>query len=429
MVGQVEDKELHGAILSYGDGDGIVVYDAGRRLGSTVLITATLHTRLDLAPVYYEELTQFGCLSQAPHYDHLGSVVPASTLRVYDADGREVTSEIVYMTVTRMDRQLPLADSTEPFRYPRESYGPDRPLPLPLGPDGLEIPASSGCSIIIPGANYYPLTGVFRLELEGELPQVELVGRQEADFRSYIGQGWVGIFQPLMDQLRATYDDRHGRIPLSIPPGADYFLLKFPPMPGDPYTDCCSAPYWNADRPAAGTYRLSNQTPVLSSDLVFAAGLPLGRAWQDTDQLPPESQFLLTFEPITELAPPEYVLPAGVPFDPCFTQGNCPEGVLQQIHDAEMKLEILYFRVDRPREGGEWLPLKMAGPTWAPSAGDEQPPAGDEQPALSASEVLTGHVTYLPLIVAPRPANSLGWFDELGRMLDFAPGPSSSGGQ
>jgi len=98
--------------------------------------------------------------------------------------------------------------------------------------------------------------------------------------------------------------------------------------------------------------------------------------------------------------------------------------VLQQIHDAEMELEILYFWVDRPPQGGKWLPLKMAGPTWVP-------PAGDEQPALSvsASEVFTGHVTYLPLIVAPPPANPLGWFDELGRMLDFSPAPSSSGGQ
>jgi hypothetical protein len=423
MVGQIDDKELDGAILSYGDGDGIVVYDAGRRLGSTVVVTATLYPRLDLAPVYYEELTQFGCLSQAPHYDHLGSIVPTSTLRVYDTGGREVTSEIVYMTVTRMDRRLPLADSTEPFRYPQQSYGPNRPLPLPLGPAGLEIPASSGCSIIIPGANYYPLTGVFRLELEG-VPQVELVGRQEEIFQSYIGQGWLGIFQPLMDQLRAAYDDRHGRILLAIPPGADFFLLKFPPMPGDPYTDCCSLPYLNAERLSAGTYRLSNQTPSLSTDLVFSAGFALGRTWQDTDQVPPQSEFLPTFEPITEMAPPEYVIPAGTPFDPCFTQGGCPDGVLQQIHDAGMALEILYFRVDRPGQGGEWLPLHLAGPAWMPPVGEEVP-----VPTLVASEVLTGHVTYLPLIVAPPPANPLGWFDELGRMLDFAPAPSSSGGQ
>jgi hypothetical protein len=420
LVGQIDDKELRGAILSYGDGDGIVVYDAGRRLGSTVVVTTTLYPRLDLAPVYYEELTQFGCLSQAPHYDHPGSVVPASTLRVYDAAGREVTSQIVYMTVTRMDRLLPQADSTEPFRYPRDSYGPNRPQPLPLGPDGLEIPASSGCSIIIPAANYYPLTGVFHLEME-TVPQAELVGRQERTFQSYIGPGWLGIFQPLMDQLRATYSDRHSRIPLSIPPGADFFLLKFPPMPGDPYTDCCSLPYLNADRLSAGTYRLSNQTPSLSTDLVFSAGFALGRAWQDTDQLPADTEFLPTFEPIAELAPPEYVIPAGIPFDPCFTQGGCPEGVLQQIHDAQMTLEILYLRVDRPHQSGGWLPLKMAGPAWTP-------PAGEALPLLSASETITGHVTYLPLVVAPPPVNPLGWFDEYGRILDFTPAPHPLGG-
>ncbi|HSJ54260.1 MAG TPA: hypothetical protein VLC52_11020, partial [Anaerolineae bacterium] len=220
MVGQVPEEHLAGAILSYGDGDGIVVYDSGRRTGDTVIITTTLYPRLVTVPwVPRAQLTQFGCLGQSPHYDHLGSVVPGSTLRVYDG-AEELTDRIVFMTISDMDVTLPLAGSDAPFRYPVREYGQGRPYSLPLDSNGLHIPANSGCAIGIPGEVGPVLTGVFRLSHQPSA-EVRLLGTQQATFHSYIGPGWVGIFQPLLDQLLATYGSRHERILLKPPADAD----------------------------------------------------------------------------------------------------------------------------------------------------------------------------------------------------------------
>lgn len=437
LVGQVPDTYLQGTILSYSDWAGIVVYQSGRRTENTVVLTTTLYPRYTVVPPNDLDLTMFGCLGQTPHYDHMGSVVPPSTLRAYDSSGREVTAEITYMSITRMDTRLPTANSSYPFRYPQVDYGPGSPNPLPIGPNGLSLPANSGCWIHLPGADYYPLTGVFTLELEPSV-RASVLGTQQGTFQSYIGPGGVGIFQPLMSQLRSTYSDRHGRIPLSIPAGANYFLLKFPPMPGDPYTDFQLPVYRNADRLSAGTYRLSDD-PKLSTDMVFSAGFPIQNAWQDADQAS-ESEFLPVLTNLPELAPLEYVLPAGMAWNPCFTQGNCSSDVLGQIHDAVMSLQIVYLSVYKPASGGEWVSLQMAGPAWSPSNLDGsgeglEPVAAPDtstRAALAFSETATDtYRIFLPFVSGgsreePPTGCPCGWFDPLGRMLGFWPGPAAN---
>lgn len=434
LVGQVPDEYLQGTIVSYGDWDGILVYESGSRLGNTVVITTAIYPRFtEVAWVPNGQLTMFGCLGQAPLYDHMGSVVPASTLRVYDDLGQERTQDIVILEITTMDGLQPSAGSDEPFRYPEVKYGLNRPNPLPLDENGLHIPTNSGCNINLPGGNYQTLTGVFTLVVEPSAT-VSLRGTQEATFQSYIGVGWVGIFQPLMDQLRRVYSDRHERIPLSVPIGANYFLLRFPPMPGDAYTGCCAPPYYNADRPSAGTYRLANGFVALSSDLVFSAGFPLASAWRDVDEVPPGTDFLPLLSSPPDLAPPEYVLPQGIPYDPCFTQGNCPASVLDQIYSAEMTLEIIYLRVTKPVQG-QWIPVQVAGPGWSsldpyplPTHQPDPEPVTDSN--LGARDVLTAASSrvFLPLLLDTEaeeiPDNCpCGWFDDLGRMLGFASGP------
>ncbi len=435
LVGQVPDTYLQGTILSYSDWAGIVVYQSGTRTENTVVLTTTLYPRHTVVPPNNLDLTLFGCLGQTPHYDHMGSVVPPSTLRAYDSSGREVTAEITYMTITRMDTQLPTANSSYPFRYPQVEYGPGSPNPLPIGPHGLSLPANSGCWIHLPGANYYPLTGVFTLGLEPSV-RASVLGTQQDTFQSYIGPGGVGIFQPLMSQLRSTYADRHVRIPLSIPAGANYFLLRFPPMPGDPYTDT-ELPYRNADRLSAGTYRLSGTD--LSTDMVFSAAFPVQNAWRDADQAP-GSEFLPVLTNLPELATLEYVLPAGIAWNSCFTQGNCPPNVLSQIHDAVMSLEIVYLSVSKPALGGEWVSLQMAGPAWSPSnlggsgEGLEIVAAPDTsaRAAIAFSETATDtHRIFLPFVSGgsreePPTGCPCGWFDPLGRMLGFWPGPAAT---
>jgi len=424
LVGAIPDEYLQGTILSWSDWAGLVVYQAGSRRGEMVVITTTIYPRfMTVAGVPNNQMTLFGCLGQPPRFDHLASAVPTSTLRVFDVTGAEVTQQIWWLDITRMGTGRPIANSTQPFRYPEDHYGVGQPLPLPLGPDGLTLPPNSGCWIKLPGGDYYPLTGVFTLHFPRAV-RASVPGTQQATFQSYIGVGWLGIFQPLMDQLRATYPDRHGRILLNIPPGANYFLLKYPPMPGDPYTDSSGKPpYLNADRLSSGTYRLARDTALLSGDLHFSAAFPLEVAWRDADQAP-NSEFLPQLRNPTQLAPPEYVIPAGIPYDNCFTQGNCPDGLLQRIYEAEMELEIVYLQVIRSTGEGQWVPVKMAGPAWQPSAASG--PTTVTGGTLRPSVVPTGtYSIFLPFVImeGEEPTGCpCGWFDDLGRLLDFYPG-------
>jgi hypothetical protein len=433
LVGQVSEQYLQGMILSYGTGRGIVVYESGSRSGNTVELTTTIYPRRKIASDG-ADLTIFGCLGQSPSSDHPGSVVPDSTLRLYDRNGVEVTSQINFMAITRMGTLQPLANSTAAFRYPEDLYGPGLDYELPLGADGLAIPSNGGCRIRIRGASYYPMTGVFTLEVAPSV-QAIVLGSQQASFKSYIGVGNVGIFTPLMEQMWGTYGHRNWRIPLDVPQGANYFLLKFPPMAGDPYTDQSSGPpYPNASRPTGGTYRLAKNITDLSTDLTFSAAFPVKRFWKDADQAP-GSSFLPVLGNPDELEAPEYVLPAGIAYNNCYTQGNCSSSILQQIYNAEMSLEIVYLAVDKPRTGGEWVSLKMAGPSWSPSSLAIAPFASDwpEQAmgnANTAQLVLdsptTTHTTFLPLIMYSIPEEEptgcpCGWFDARGRMLGFWP--------
>lgn len=434
LVGLLPEASLQGTIVSYYDGSGIVAYESGSRNGNTLVITTKVYPR------FYQRfwapnnaLTVFGCLGQTPYFDHMGSVVPASTLRVYDSSGREVTSEIMFMNITRMETRQPLANTTQVVRYPIVEYGPQRPNELPIGPEGLNIPANSGCQILLPGANYYPLTGVFTLTLEPAI-QATVLETQQATFQTYIGVGNLGIFQPLMNQMRSRYPDRDARIPLQIPEQANYFLVKYPPMDGDAYADLQEDLYLNANRLSGGTYRLAKNVVNLSANLVFSAGFTAQVAWQDADQVP-GSLFLPVMRGPSQLTGLEYILPDSIAYNPCFTQGNCGPSVLQQIHDAQMTLEILYLSVTRPVSGGQWVPLRMVGPSWSPSTRDPAPAAPDlgghvvdsvDTVVSAVSATTDTHTTFLPLILftpsEEEPTGCpCGWFDNSGRMLGFWP--------
>jgi hypothetical protein len=353
-----------------------------------------------------------------PHFDHLASTIPASTLRLYDSGGLEVTSQVRHMFVTRMGCLQPIANSKQPQRYPVDLYGRGA-RPMPLGPEGLRIPPNSGCRIWIDRTDLYPLTGIFTLELSPAL-ETHVLGTQQATFQSYIGPGNVGVFGPLMSQMSEAYGWRHGRIPLSIPAGATHFLLRFPSMPGDAYTDShAGPPFLNADRPSAGTYRLARGLD-LSGDLTFSGAFPLDVAWHDADRAP-GTRFLPLMDKAVALAPPEYVLPAGISFNNCFTQGNCPASLLQQIYDAEMRLEIIYLKVVPPAYGGQWVSVQMAGPAWSPAA-------TATESTVAAPQL--DHTNFLPLIGGgtrkskPRGC-PCGLFDGAGRLLDLMPGDGS----
>jgi len=404
LVGEVPETILKDTIISYGDNTGIIVYQAGQRISNAVIVTTTIYPRWEMAT----QATLLGCLGQFPYYDHMGSLVPTSTLRIYDTSGADVTYSIKNMSLTQMGTQKPLANTSAYYRYAEVKYGPNQPRPLPLTPDGLLIPPNAGCRIWIPGHNLYPLTGIFRLEFP---PTVEVAvrGQQTAVFNSYIGVGNVGVFQPLMNQMRTTYPDRHARIYLGIPPVVDYVLVKFPPMPGDAYMT------GNARRPTGGTYRLALDVNRLGTDLIFSAGFPTAIAWRDRDQAP-NARFLPEMVEPRWLAPPEYVIPAGVPYDDCFTRGDCPPRVLEEIYETEMEMEITYLKVIRRVNNGAWVPVRFTGPAWSPallSAGATPARAAVQTAGPSAPPPLTGATTVwiegpgAAPAAAPSPAMSL----------------------
>ncbi len=423
LVGQVPEAYLHGMILSYYIG--IVVYESGVRNGNTAVVTTTIYPRLvrgQWGP--YNRASVFGCAGQRPALDHMGSIFPASTMRLYASDGTEITSQVATVKLDLMDTQLPLYGSREGERYPTTPPEPPAHQPVPLA-------SNSGCTIVI-YRDYYPLKGVFTFTLDPAL-HVSVIAQQPATFHSYIGVGDMGIFQPLMNQMRGRFGDRHERIPLAIPAGANYFVLRFPPMPGDYYTDVGRGTLDNAARLTSGTFRLADGG-ALSADLTTSSAWPLRVAWQDQDQAPGRTYLPRIANP-DELAVPEYLIPAGMPYNPCFTQGNCPTQVLDQIYNTPMRLEVFYLSVSASGTNGQWLPLKMAGPAWVPGlVGTPEEPVpvsgvGDGSEATTAlmpagpSRV---YKVYLPFITRsssslppPPPGCLCGWFDTTGRMLTY----------
>jgi hypothetical protein len=205
--------------------------------------------------------------------------------------------------------------------------------------DGRHIPANLGGVVVLEG-DHPILTGVFAVR-PANRPQVTYVSQQQATFQSYIGVGSVGAFQPLMQQLRRRYRDRHPRIPLNIPPGANYILFVYPPMPFDVY----DATGNNLQRPIGGTVRLAPDEGMLSQDLMHSGAFPLQAAWQDADQS--AGPYLSALPPIDRTTPPEYVVPAGIPYDPCFLRGDCSDTILRQIYESTMSMRIVYLRVER----------------------------------------------------------------------------------
>jgi hypothetical protein len=283
---------------------------------------------------------------------------------------------------------------------------------------------NSGCEIWIPGYDYYPLIGVFTMN-EPDPLRAEVLGTQHATFHSYIGPGSVGVFSKLMNQMDDRYGWRHSRVDLAVPEGANFFLAKYPPMPGDAYTDTHWGGLNNADRLSSGTYRLEGDE--LASDLTISAAFPIEMAWIDAD-IASGSTFLPTMRHPPVMALPEYVVPAGVPFHSCFIDGGCPGSVLEQVYNAEMSMEITYLSITKPRTYGDWIPLKIAGPAWSPPGGTtssslpEVEYYGTDRPAGPS----TAYHSYFPYIsnelYDPIPANCpCGWFDTYGAMLGFSP--------
>lgn len=398
MVGQVPDAVLQDLIIAYSGGGGLARFVSSQRQGDLMRITVRLDTRRSLNAGRW--ITTLCLLGQRPVYDHMGSAAPESWLRLYNGT-TELTNQLVWGYIVDPALALPQDDASSYQRYPWRTV-----FDFPATANGRYIPANYGGEVVLYG-DYPVLTGVFTFR-PADRPQVTYLGQQEATFPSYIGVGWVGAFQPLMQQLRSRFPDRHPRIFLNIPAGANYILFIYPPMPFDVY----DSTGYNLQRPIAGSVRLAPDEAMLSQDLVHGGAFPLQVAWQDADQS--AGPYLSLLPPIDRVTPPEFVVPAGIAYDPCFLSGNCGDAILRQIYDATMTLRIVYLRVEPLYSGTQALPLKVADETWVGLAG--------AAPWAAAGEAGATKRLFLPLVrnFRLRPERPLGFFDATsGRMVGY----------
>ncbi len=410
LVGQVPEEHLKDSVLIYETGRGILQYEAGMREGDRVEITARI------TPRYFDyggnTFTKFGCLGQPAVYDQIPSSTPAATMRLFD-DGQDITANIKNMSVIAAGQVLPTQNANGYLRYPEPGAGP-----ATVENGSLVIPANMGCTIIVPG-KLSELTATFTITSP---PVIQVTSLQSETFsaHSYIGVGGAGILSSLNSQMQSRFGERGGNFTLSIPQEADYVFVNFPPTPVDPYAG--EEPL-NRPLPGSGTYRFSNGAGFLSVDHVASAGFPVFGQWRDADQTP-NSRYLTHFRDTRKLGIMEYFLPPGFAYDACMTDGGCPDALLDAIYAARYPMTVYYYKVERiVAEGLERIPLKMVGKGWsatnprlAPLGGTVPPPEDNK--------------TYLPLVTTPAeeqkpippddPASCpCGWFDALGRMVDF----------
>ncbi len=400
LAGQVPDSVLKGMIVC-SDNAGLAIYDSCTVSGDTLRITVQLYPRVSHPDwLHGAPLTDLSTLGQTPHYDNWGTAVPESWVRVYQGS-QDMTSQIKFVFLRDPALVQPLAGAGEYVRYNQWQVNP-----LQFGTDGLRLPANFGGSMQVYG-DYPQLTAVFTVHTTNR-PRVHYLGTQNATWQTYIGPGSMGAFTPLMGQLEARYGDRHARISLQVPAGADYIGVIYPPSPGDPYhTDPA-----NRSRPVGGTVRLSPGQGMLTKDMMYSGPIPLNVGWQDADQS--AGPYLSVLHDLNLLTPPEVVLPAGMPYSNCFTTGNCSDSTLAQIHDAVMPMQIIYLSVDPASASFSYVPLKMADTNWQP---------GTQALPAAVAPSYPWHI-YLPSVQrAPAaPANCpCGAFTTDGRMVGYIP--------
>ncbi len=449
LVGFVPESDLKGMIITDRPGYGILRYEAGKRVGNTVTVTATAYTRYDRS----WDGALFGCLGVLPRQDHWPAVVPETKLRIYTASGQDITHKVVphfYVPAGLKQPERGPDDQSEPnkpTRYARLGNGD----PLPRDAQGnLIVPANMGCDLMMQDGTqagmheYKTLTVVFTAEIEPHI-NVQVVSRKSLDFKSYIGPGYYGKFEKLAEQMRNRFPGRHDKFNISRPAEANYVIINFPPQPVDMYSNLGSDVVDNVAYPTGGTYRFTfweNNQEYLTVDFVSSIGIPLDGGWIDAGQAG-NVVYLPYKRSSVAVAALEYLVPEGVSYNSCMLTGTCSSTILDQIYNTSMTMKVIFLKVTRTDCALQRIPLRMVGKLWTPgmlAQTASSAPALDAAPAVDparslvrasfyASPTLTQSL-YLPLVlnrlcVSPPPDDPegcpCGWFDSIGRMLSFIP--------
>ncbi len=419
IAGQVPDSALVGNIVAYNGAGGIARFLSSDMDGDQLRI----HVRLDTRRLWSGDhwLTYATTLGQRPLYDHVASTTPASWVRLY-ADGQEVTDQILWLNYLDHTNVTPTTDASAWDRYPNQIDLAHKHTiycaSMASGPDGVYVPANTGGEIVLPG-DHPVMTATFTYNVQTPA-NVSYLGTQETAFQTYIGPcsaGDMGLFASLVTQMQARYPGiRHPRITLDIPVGANYVMFTYPPMDYDVYATVYdgSDPNNNMMRPIAGTVRLAPDEAMLSQNLTHGGAFPLDVAWQDADQS--AGPYLSLMRNIDRITPPEYFVPPGVPYDPCFRDGACSDSLLDLIYTQPIPISIIYLSVSVSTGGMDAIPLRAAD--------DPRYPVMCLQEGLVVTAVAPpsgNYVAYVPLLTRPldvtRPA---GLFEpESGRMVAY----------
>jgi hypothetical protein len=428
LTGLLPESHLADTMISWIPGFGTVEYVSGVTDGPEIEVTV----RYDL-----KNRNEVWCLAEPPQFDHSGTVQPPSTMRVY-SNGSEITSKIMPAYTYNIAGQTQPNGGALTFgsRYANTT------ATAQFATDGaLIVPANRGCVFKLDKA-YPNVTAKVRMAAQTNISITE-VFRYEKNIHSYIGPGATGSLASLQSQMSAKYARRHEAIltwfDLSDAEKAailasDYLLVKFPAVGYDPYRN---------GGESYGTYRIAFNTSFyewLSLDHVSAKLIPRLGHWRDADtqQGQPYLEFFQAlwqhgnniYENFDAVKSAELILPPGIAYQPCMTNGGCSDALLTQIFNHTYKAEVYFYKVERVKDGGlVQVPLKSVGNTYSPSATAQSDVSASEQPFTAP--FLADHFVYLPLILKadppPPPDNpnvcpaGCGWFDEYGQMLDFVP--------
>jgi hypothetical protein len=426
LVGVVPEEHLRNTIVTASPSSGIAQYAEGRRTGNDVTVTARLWPR------FAGNGTLIGCLNNRVYSDYWPTTLPEFRMRVYSGN-TNITPRIYGGVVSPAGLVQPVRGAKDSERYN------EPPIGAITGAEEIHIPANRGCLIFVDG-RHSDVTAVFTFSFEQKI-QVKVLGEETFSFGGYRGPGYSGSFTTLQKQLQ-KYGNNHDKFELTIPNGADYVFVKFPPstVAQDAIDDVDS----NARQPGSGTYRLASGVSTLSVDHNVSMGLPLHAMWQDSDQA--RGRYLPILRRVNTVTSPEYFVPPGIEYDPCMTSGGCPESLMQQIVSKRNQMTVYYYRVERIAEGLTRIPLRQVGSEWTPrdalavmeiglavdpltgvSASTLHPPVLQRlfMPVIGTSAVAVGPDLEPPPDLPPDDPTECpcGWFTLEGRMLDYVPSP------
>jgi hypothetical protein len=428
LVGLVPESHLRDAIINYDSTTGMLQYIRGSRQGDTVNILAKVSHRYD---EFGHTLTN--CLGHRAVYDHWPITAPASEMRIY-SNNQDITRTVRFFWYIPAGQVQPQDGAGAYLRYKDKTDSP----PKFTANGALVVPANMGCIIFIPG-RLTNLTAEFTIKVENKI-SVEVLGSETFNFHSYIGPGFAGQFNSIASQMH-RYGSRHEKLFIHPPAGTEFLFVKFPPMDVSPSTVGDRAA--NARMPSSGTYRISAGTAGLSIDHQASMAIPLHGQFLDADL--GGNRYLSRLNGINMIAAPEYFVPPGFPYDPCFQNGGCPSDLLDRMNAAQYPVTIYYYSIKRIKPGLTRIPLRQVGSGWQSGMTEgileeleEYVPEVEEfEPEDSEAQTMTfpnqTYRIYLPTAFGapPPPPPSVepddpngcpcGWFDKDGRMLDFIP--------